>query len=235
MKTQGKYNNEDIEKAVESLKKSIKMVREELSSEKYQEVISNLEATVESLDEADRLLPVLPEIRNQIIDPVSKQLKKSSKSNRWFGWVGIGAAVLGIFVAVFFGPSSGDVAEMRDSLSGVASDLKGYGSSVNEQIVILKTNLSNITVGIKKHDKDVNHAAANILSKLETIDEQISFGYAGRYVHSTPGIITDDTIDSPSIIEFDYKGGLSIKSSGEHKPSVGILSIGEEGPKLGTE
>ncbi len=96
MEKKPKYNDEKIEKAVDSLIDSIDKIKGDLHEEKYKEMFSSLEDTVLALNNSDDLVEVKAQIQSEIINPISKGLKLTSRTNTFFGIGGFAIAILSL-------------------------------------------------------------------------------------------------------------------------------------------
>ncbi len=204
MEKKPEYNDDKIGKAVDSLNDCIKKIKDELSPDKYKDLISNLEDTVTTLNETDNLMVVKKEIQNQIIFPVNKQIEKTRKINFRFGWIGIIAAVIGIATAILFSYfTSGHILRLDSNLDEVKEQIN---KNFETDFIIYKKNIgliekqihSNIQENKKILEKiDKN---ADILTELKekheykyTDDQWIGFGANPNLIDifKIPGSITD--------------------------------------------
>jgi len=163
MEKKRKYNDSNIDNAVNSLIDCIGKIRKELNPERYQDLIDSLEDTVSTLNKTDDLMPFKAEIKSVIIDPVEKQLKKTKRGNLWFGWFGIGAATVALIIGFFsFQSTSKNILDLKGQLTEVnyqiqTSDIitgktfKTLGSQLDTQTDLLKTDTLNNVTKIQKY------------------------------------------------------------------------------------
>jgi len=130
-----KYNDKNIEKAINSLNECIAKIEEELSPEKYKDLINSLGETVDALKRIDQLMPFQSQIKSEIISPISSQLRKSSRSNIAFGWIGFTAAVIGIMIGVFLSYfTAEDIDNLGIKLTNIENQITNNNIKIDQSI-----------------------------------------------------------------------------------------------------
>jgi len=204
MEKKKKYNDENISIAVDSLIECIGKISEELSKEKYESFIKSLENTVSALNKTDDLMPVKAQIQSEIINPVSTQLRSSSKTNITFGVVGIVFGLFGILSLIMSFFSYQDFKSLKESINSLTKKVELYGSKTDKfQRIYEKDN--KIISNLKNDLKICNETQKTNLFPNSSLPRDKDWNWKDSYLIPLPSIDSDKNNDDSLILKNLHK------------------------------